>query len=332
VSAADAMAAGNYDRRVPPHEDGDELGRLAATFNTMAEQVASSDEELRLQLEEVRALAARLEEANVAAESAREEALVANRVKSEFLATMSHEIRTPISVVLSYVDLLKAGVPDRPTPRQQDYLRQIDQSSHLLLWLLNDLLDYSKLESDQMRIALGTGFASDAIQAAVAALEPSAMQKNISLTSRPCDATFHADQHRVHQIVLNLVSNAIKYTPAGGSVVVGCEVVGTGPPDLDPSGETWVRIDVEDTGIGIAPESISRIFEPFVRCEDESAGRHGGAGLGLAISQRLAALMSGTITVESAPGEGSRFTLWLPTAPASVREDAVIVQHAAPIA
>jgi signal transduction histidine kinase len=316
VTAADAMAAGNYQTRVKPVSD-DEVGRLGRAFNAMAARVGSADEALRAKLEEVQALAARLEQANVEAERARAEAQKASRVKSEFLAVMSHEIRTPINVVVSYVELLKAGVPDEPTEKQRHYLQRIDQSSQLLIWLLNDLLDFSRIESGQMQVEMSVGSGRNAIETARSALEAFAQGKGISLTSR-CDADpqFHGDEQRVQQIVLNLLSNAIKFTPRGGSVSVSCHEAPAGPPGEDGGG-AWVRIDVSDTGLGIPEDQVAQMFEPFVRGDSEQTGGAGGAGLGLSISRRLAEMMSGTITVESAPGRGTVFTLWLRAASSS---------------
>jgi signal transduction histidine kinase len=314
AAAADDLAAGHYGRRVQAAGD-DEIARLARAFNAMTKQVARSDEALRDQLVEARALAERLEEANVSAERAREQAQAANRAKSEFLATMSHEIRTPINAVIGYTELLKTGIPDPPSEAQSDYLRRIDRSSRLLMSLVNDVLDFARIESGQLRVEMGEGSAQEAILAAAAALEPEAVRKRITLTTHCSDAEmFSGDPHRVEQILLNLLSNAIKFTPEGGSVKVTCSRDGRGPRGSAPGRMAWLRFDVEDTGIGIQPDQFERVFEPFVQGEVGFTRGHGGAGLGLAISRRLAALMSGEITLESTQRQGSRFTLWLRSA------------------
>jgi signal transduction histidine kinase len=319
AEAADGVASGNYLKRVQPTAD-DELGRLGRAFNTMADHVASADEALRQRLGEVQALATRLEAANVEAERARADAQEASRVKSEFLAVMSHEIRTPINVVVSYVELLKAGVPDQPTEKQRHYLHRIDQSSQLLVWLLNDLLDFSRIESGQMSVEMAEGSAAETVHNAISAMELFAAGKGITLTTRCEDGVqFHADPQRVHQIVLNLLSNAIKFTPSGGSVTVSCSASRVPPPRASGSDRSWVRIDVTDTGVGIPEDQITQMFEPFVRGDAERTGGTTGAGLGLAISQRLAEMMAGVITVDS-PGErGTRFTLWLHESGSAVR-------------
>jgi signal transduction histidine kinase len=309
--AAEQMAEGHYRRRVHAQGD-DELARLARAFNAMSEQVARSDEALRHRLEEARALAERLEEANVRAERSREEAQSANQAKSAFLATMSHELRTPINAVLGYTELLEQGIPDPPTNQQRDFLRRIDRSSRLLISLVDDLLDFSRIESGGMRMEVGVGSAQEAVITAAGALAPEATRKGITLTTR-CDGggRFRGDQQRVQQILLNLLSNAVKFTAKGGSVAVACSTVADGPPGADAARAPWVRIDVEDTGIGIDEDQMERVFEPFVQGKVGFTREHGGAGLGLAISRSLASMMSGELTVESTKGVGSRFTLWL---------------------
>ena len=314
AGAADAVAAGDLGRRVASLGD-DELGRLSRAFNTMAVHVQRSDETLRLQLEEARALALRLEEANRAAEQAREEAQEASRAKSEFLAHMSHEIRTPISAVIAYIDLLKMGIPDEPTEQQRLYLHRIDAANQHLIALVNDLLDYASIESGQTRIEPEVISAHEAIASAVGALGAQAAKKKVRLTSHcPEGLRFLGDKQRVRQIVLNLVSNALKFTASGGSVVVRCARDEVGPPGHAPN--AWVRIDVADDGIGIGPEDAVRVFEPFVQGPVAPQEERSGVGLGLAISLRLATIMGGALTVASEPGEGSTFTVWLPAAPA----------------
>jgi signal transduction histidine kinase len=312
AAAAETMAGGDYRRRVRLDGGDDEVARVARSFNSMSEQVARSDEALRNRLDEARALAVRLEEANVTAERAREDAQTASRAKSEFLATMSHELRTPINAVLGYTELLELGIPDAPTEKQKDYLRRIDRSSRLLIALVDDVLDFSRIESGRLRLEMGVGSTVDAVFAAVGSLEPDAIRKGIALTTRCADGgRFRGDQQRVQQILLNLLSNAVKFTPSGGSVSVSCALDGVGPPKAEPGAAPWVRVDVEDTGIGIDPDQLTRVFEPFVQGTVGFTREHGGAGLGLAISRSLASMMAGEITVESTRGKGSRFTLWL---------------------
>jgi signal transduction histidine kinase len=225
---------------------------------------------------------------------------------------MSHEIRTPINAVIGYTELLEQGIPDEPTERQREYLQRIERSSRLLMSLVNDVLDFARLESGQLRVEMGIGSAREAILAATSALEPQAARKNIRLTARFGDtATYRGDPHRVQQILLNLVSNAVKFTAGGGEVSITATLDAQGPDGRPASRGCWLRFDVADTGIGIAQDQQERVFEPFVQGEVGFTRVHGGAGLGLAISRRLASMMSGEITLESRRGEGSRFTLWL---------------------
>jgi len=326
AEAADAIAGGEHGRRVPENRSEDELAALASAFNAMAAQVERSEEALRRRLEEARALADSMEEASVLAERAREEAQAANRAKSEFLATMSHEIRTPINAVIGYTELLTLGIPDAPTDRQREYLERIARSSRLLMTLVNDVLDFSRIESGRLEIDVGEGSAAEVIAAGVATLEPEAARKGQSMECAcPDGATFRGDQQRVQQILLNLLSNAVKFTPAGGSISVRCSRTRVGPEGRGPEVPGWLRLDVEDNGVGIPPEQVARVFEPFVQGDQGFTREHGGAGLGLAISRRLARLMAGEITVSSVPGEGSCFTLWLRSARATREERSVAV-------
>ncbi len=307
AAASDAMAAGDYGRRVRM-ERGDELGRLAAAFNAMADQVARSHEEQRSRADA-------LEQANVEAEKARQAAMDASRAKSDFLATMSHEVRTPINAVLGYTELLQLGVPGPLTDTQRDYLKRIDRSSRLLIALVEDVLDFARMESGELRVEESSGSAAEAVGTAVAAVHPQAESKGVKLVASECpsDVCFRGDPQRVQQILLNLVSNAVKFTPEGGRVSVTCSRVEEGPRTGAAVGWTgeWLRTDVTDTGIGIAPEHLERMFEPFVQADSSYTRDFGGVGLGLSISRRLAAMMGGAVTAESEPGRGSRFTLWL---------------------
>jgi signal transduction histidine kinase len=226
---------------------------------------------------------------------------------------MSHEIRTPINAMIGYTDLLSQGIPDPPTEAQKGYLERIERTSQMLMALVNDVLDFSRIEAGEMRYKRTVAPIAEAIQNAEAVLEPEAHRKGVHLSSRcPDDLGFVGDSQWVQQILLNLLSNAVKFTPAGGRVVVSCESSVAGPRSGSGS---WLRVDVRDTGIGIPPDQVSRIFEPFVQAETGYTRKHGGVGLGLAISRRLAELMGGEIRVTSTPGHGSCFTVWLQAEP-----------------
>jgi signal transduction histidine kinase len=322
LSAAQAVARGDYAPRVELRR-ADELGMLARGFNAMAEQVQASHDELREQMENAQALAEELEHSNeqmeaalAEADAARDEAEAANRSKSEFLATMSHEIRTPINAILGYTDLLMMELEGPLSPGQQAQLSRIRFSSQHLTGLVDQLLDFARIEAGTLRVERRTARAGDAVRTALSVLAPQAEARGIILSAE-CDddARYTGDPQRVDQILLNLVSNAVKFTERGGQARLSCAIREGGLPSHD--GGAWVCLRVEDTGIGIAPDQLERIFEPFVQVESGYTRRHEGAGLGLAISRRFARWMGGDLTVESTPGAGSAFTLWLPAAPAA---------------
>lgn len=239
---------------------------------------------------------ARLDEARKAADAA-------NQAKSSFLATMSHELRTPINAILGFTDLLEMGLTSNDKASVAEYVARIRRNTAHLLELINDILDWSKVEAGQLAIDAGEALAADVITESVSVLRPQAAARNLSLDAE-CNATarYLGDPLRVRQILLNLLSNAIKYTEPGGHVWVRCAVR-----------DSMTYFEVQDTGIGIADDEFEAIFEPFVQSEHVYTRTHGGTGLGLAISRRLARLMGGDVTVESALGRGSTFALSLPS-------------------
>ena len=252
--------------------------------------------------------------------AARAEADMANHAKSQFLAMMSHEIRTPINAIMGYSDLLDAGIGGNLSDDQRGYLERLRASSTHLLGLVNDILDLSKVDAGQMTVSREGCSTRMVIDGAAALLRPQAEARGISLdTGEDCpDLPFLGDEHRTRQILVNLLSNAVKFTAPGGSVSVRCELAdalpGDGTTESRPSERRgpWVRLKVSDTGIGIPASQQAAVFEPFVQGEQGKTRTHGGTGLGLTISRRLARLMGGDLTLESAPGEGSTFSLWLP--------------------
>ena len=319
-AASEAIARGDYGRRTELRR-ADELGELAERFDWMAAQVQASHDELREQYETAQSLAEELEHANeqmecalAEADTARDEAEEANRSKSEFLATMSHEIRTPINAVIGYTDLLMMELEGPLTPGQRTQLERVGFSSRHLTGLVDQLLDFARIEAGSLRVDRRVASPGDAISAAVTVLGPEASRKGVALSAESADGLrYQGDPQRVDQILLNLVSNAVKFTEPGGRAAIRV-VAREGTLPATGAAGSWVCLRVEDTGIGIAPDQVERIFEPFVQVESGYTRRHGGAGLGLAISRRFARWMGGDLTVESTPGAGSAFTLWLPAA------------------
>ena len=262
------------------------------------------------------------EVARAAAEAARLEAAEASRAKSGFLATMSHELRTPINAMLGYTQLLELGLAGPLTEQQRGYLERLTLSSQHLLGLVNDVLDLSRIEAGETRVARRDAWTGAAVHAAFELVRPQATARGIRLIDAgPSEQglPYVGDEDRVRQILVNLLSNAVKFTAEGGTVTVTCDWLAETPKAADPlrdlqSAGPWVSVRVADTGIGIPAEEQDRIFEPFHQVDRSHTRTAPGTGLGLAISRQLARLMGGDLTVESTPGSGSSFTLRVPAA------------------
>ena len=238
------------------------------------------------------------------AEESRRRAVLATQAKDRFLATMSHELRTPLNAVIAYGDLLESAVLGDVTPRQRHALGRLNVAARHLGTLVNDLLDVARLDSGHVDVERTPVSVNVAVNEALALVEPMANANGVRLQALgPAGTEAVGDAVRLRQIVVNLLSNAVKFSPRDGSVAVHWG-------RRDESHQTW--ISVRDSGIGIAPEHHERIFAPFEQVDDDKSRSRLGTGLGLTISQRLARLMDGELTVESALGEGACFTLWLP--------------------
>jgi PAS domain S-box-containing protein len=266
-----------------------------------------------------RAADALLQTAVDAAESARAAAVEANNAKSGFLATMSHEIRTPINAVIGYTDLLDVEIMGPLTAGQREYVGRVRSSARHLLGLVDEILDLSRLEAGRVVVRESAFRLGDAVDAACSLVEPQARARQVTVANAvsglASELACWGDESRVRQILANLLVNAVKFTEAGGRVTVSAGTASDPSADARlPGAGPWAYVRVEDTGHGIAPERLTSIFEPFVQGDMALTRRHGGSGLGLTISRRLARLMSGDIVVRSTPGVGSEFVLWLPAA------------------
>jgi signal transduction histidine kinase len=250
--------------------------------------------------------------------AARTRAEEANAVKSQFLATMSHELRTPLNAQIGYAQLLEMGLAGPLTPEQQRYVQRLTASSTHLLGLINDILDFSKIEAGEMLTHHEDAFTGPVVRDAMELVRPLARERSVELIDdRPDEngVPFVGDEQRVRQILVNLLSNAAKFTEAGGRVSITCGLEETAPPNVQVHGAgPWAYVRVTDTGIGIAPEQLAHIFDPFHQVDNTHTRAKGGTGLGLAISRRLARLMGGDLVAESTLQVGSTFTVWLPSA------------------
>jgi signal transduction histidine kinase len=252
---------------------------------------------------------------------ARAKAESADQAKSEFLGIMSHELRTPLNAVLGYTSLLELGNTGPVTDAQRAQLARIRASGTHLLDLVNEMLDLAKAGAGTLALHAGTAGAKQTAVDAIAIVWPKAASRDVRLLEEchgDSDLLYAGDEPRVRQILVHLLDNATKFTDAGGEVRVSCE--GVAQPDEEARAAgigpgPWVRWQVTDTGVGIEPLAARSIFEPFVQVETGHARSADGSGLGLTVSRSLARLMRGDITVRSAPGAGSCFTLWLPAAP-----------------
>jgi len=227
-------------------------------------------------------------------------ALAASEAKSAFLATMSHELRTPLNAIIGYQSLLKEGIDGTLNQGQNAQLSRIRASADHLLGLIDEILTFSRVEAGKEMVRWEEVDLRPLVEEAFAMVRPMAEQKGLVLRAEVPDGVMDTDRGKLKQILVNLLSNAVKFTDKGGITVRGRR------------DERDVAFYITDTGIGIAPENLEKIFEPFWQVEQSSTRRAGGTGLGLTVSRSLARLLGGDVSVESTPGQGSVFTVTLP--------------------
>jgi signal transduction histidine kinase/DNA-binding response OmpR family regulator len=272
----------NYGLRMVKHAD-DELGALIDNFNELLEQMRVRDRQLV---------------------SAKERAEAATRAKSDFLANMSHEIRTPLNAIIGMTQLMvTAKVPDA----LHDDLATVLTSAEHLLELLNDILDFSKIEAGKLDLEIGDFDLRATVEGVVDLLSEPAEAKGIELCAivpGHVPVQLRSDQSRIRQVLTNLVGNAVKFTQQGEVIVEVKQLAQQG-------NRVALRIEVRDTGIGMGPQALERLFQPFQQADTSTTRRFGGTGLGLAICRQLVELLGGTIDVQSVPGRGSVFWIEL---------------------
>jgi signal transduction histidine kinase len=261
------------------------MGVATATFLVLGASIA----ERRRAEKEVRLARARAEEAN--------------RAKAEFLAVMSHELRTPLNAISGYVDLLSLGVDGPLTEKQNASLTRIQLNQQHLLSMIDDVLSFARIEAGKLQVDVRTLLVADAVSTLEALIRPELQRKELAFLCEPCDPAMsvRADPEKLRQILVNFLTNAIKFTPKGGRIRVGAE-----------RRDGVVRIWVSDTGVGIPSDQLERVFEPFFQVERGSTRRYPGIGLGLAIARDFAQAMNGELRLESTVGTGSVASVLLP--------------------
>ena len=229
----------------------------------------------------------------------------ANKAKTEFLNNMSHDIRTPMNVILGYNQLMKSLLTE---PKQLDYQKKIEQSGKLLLSIINNVLDMARIESGNMKVDENFEIVGEVVDEILSTFSSEAEEKEIHLSSsmQVTHKNILCDSTKIRKIYVNLVSNAIKYTPSGGNITITVEEL-----PCEKEGYMKVKSEIKDTGIGMSKEYLPTLFEPFSREHNTTTGKVGGTGLGMAIVKKMVDLMGGSIEVESEPGKGTIFTFTL---------------------
>jgi signal transduction histidine kinase len=279
------------------------LEQTAAELEAQAEELQATVEELEATTQDLIAANDEARAAREEAERARAHAEDANAAKSSFLATMSHELRTPLNAIGGYAELMELGIHGPLTDPQREALRRLRRAQKRLLSLINDVLNFARLEAGQVRFHYRDVPVASILANLETVIAPqlAARQQTLAIDDVRPGLRVHADPEKAEQILLNLLANAIKFTAPGGRIHVKTSAQGP---------EVWIR--VTDTGAGIEAERLDTIFEPFVQVDGGMIREHGGVGLGLSISRDLAQAMSGDVRVESQVGRGSTFTLVLP--------------------
>jgi signal transduction histidine kinase len=289
IAAADCIGSGNTAFRIHMEFD-DEVGKVACRFDSMAEEIERKEMQLS--------------NSNRILASALDEARHANVMKSEFLANVTHEIRTPMNAIMGFTGLM---LEDKINDEQRRYLTMVHSASENLMEIINTILDFSKIEAGRLELDRQECLLDEIVQYVDSLMLPAAQKKHIGFKVFRCEglpSTLKTDSLRIRQCLINLINNAIKFTEKGHVYLnIGIETC---------DDRQWMRFDVEDTGIGIAADTLDMIFEPFRQADGSTSRKFPGTGLGLSITRKLAELLGGSVMVKSTVGVGSVFTLLLP--------------------
>jgi len=293
-------ASRDYSLRVAKKYE-DEIGELIDGFHSMIGEIDGAERELRALND---TLERRVADRSQAAEQAKELAEQANRTKSAFLANMSHELRTPLNAIIGYSEMLEEDLEalgETGTERLTDVGKIASAGKHLLS-IINDILDVSKIEAGRVQVNAESFDLREVVRQVISTIEPiAAKNSNRIFTQLPPELTVFSDQTKIQQVLINLLSNACKFTHSG-QIHVKAEL----------EDRQWVTVEVRDTGIGIDPAHVERLFEPFVQAEASTSRKYGGTGLGLPISRKFCELLGGSLVVRTAPGAGSTFSMKVP--------------------
>ena len=334
ANAAGAVA-GHEDYSVRVKERGhDEIGTLTRSFNLMLGTIQQRNAELEVARRNAEEARESLRQANekleqkVAERTAELERAVgaakeANQAKSAFLAKMSHELRTPMNAIIGYSEMLQEDANDKGETEAAEDLQKILSAARHLLGLINDVLDLSKIEAGKMQLYLETFDLQTVVQEVTSTITPLVEKRNneLGIICSPAIGSMYGDATKVRQALLNLLSNAAKFTENGRiELKIDREM---------SESQVWVVLQVKDTGIGMTEEQMGRLFTAFSQADASTASKFGGTGLGLAISKQFAQMMGGDITVKSAPGAGSTFTMRIPARIKPARSPYAIVEREA---
>jgi len=314
------------------------LAMLIAENGMLYVKLMKAHDRAQQKANDARQLSAQLESANVTLGEQNRQLEEASRLKSEFLSNMSHELRTPLNAVIGFSEVMKDGLAGELTAQQGGYVGHIFQSGQHLLSLINDILDLSKIEAGKVEVNCETVDFDTLLTESMGLLSDRARAQMVHLRreSNQLLGSFIADRRRLRQILFNLISNAIKFTPANGQITLHSRLVdrahaesalpgfgiGVRMPLPDNEYAQFVELSVVDTGIGIRPDDARKLFMPFTQIANQLTRQIEGTGLGLAMVKRLAELHGGTVAVTSESGRGSCFTVWLPWRPVGTDQPA----------